>query len=142
MSFNGGDAGNGTGGSVNIILSGGSLTADLLDAGADGFGGAAGENCPDCEGGGTTSFRAGNGQGGSAGLLISGGTATLGALALSAQGAGGEAEGESSPQSAAAIPGAGSGGHSPLDSRGGTVDATPPARHPRRFGGEGSPGFQ
>ncbi|EQB03099.1 beta strand repeat-containing protein, partial [Sphingobium sp. HDIP04] len=142
ISFNGGDAGNGTGGSANVILSGGSLTADLVDAGADGFGGAAGENCPDCEGGGTTSFRAGNGRGGSAGFLISGGTATLGALALSAQGVGGEAEGASSPQSAAAIAGAGFGGDALLESRGGTLDLTTLAIDASGVGGAGYPVFQ
>ena len=142
ITFNGGDAGNGTGGTINVNILAGSLTADLVDARANGSGGAAGENCLICEGGGTTSFRAGNGQGGTADFLIAGGGATLGTLLLSAQGTGGEADGANSPSSAAAIAGAGLGGNAALQSRGGTLGLTTLAIDAGGTGGMGYPVFQ
>ncbi|WDA34951.1 beta strand repeat-containing protein [Sphingobium sp. YC-XJ3] len=142
MSFNGGDAGSGTGGTVNINISGGSLTADLLDAQASGFGGAAGENCLSCEGGGTTAFLAGSGQGGSAGFLISGGAAAIGTLTLGAHGTGGEADGANGPSSVAAIAGAGLGGHALLESRGGTLEMATLGIDASGTGGLGYPVFQ
>ncbi|UZW57583.1 histidine kinase [Sphingobium sp. JS3065] len=142
MFFNGGDAGNGTGGTAHIAISGGTLTADLADARATGFGGAAAENCLTCEGGGTTPFQAGSGLGGSAGFLISGGTATIGTLTLGAQGTGGEADGASDPQSAAALAGAGLGGGALLESRGGTLQLTTLTVDASGAGGAGYPVFQ
>ncbi|HKY82680.1 MAG TPA: histidine kinase, partial [Sphingobium sp.] len=54
ISFNDGNAGNGTGGTISLLVAGGDLTAGLVDANAGGRGGAAGVNCPTCDGGGTT----------------------------------------------------------------------------------------
>jgi len=142
MFFNGGDAGNGTGGTVDIHIFGGTLTAGLVDEHATGFGGAAGENCMTCEGGGTTPFQAGSGQGGSAGFLISGGTATIGTLTLGTQGTGGEADGANDPLSVAALAGAGLGGSALLESRGGTLQLTTLTVDASGAGGAGYPVFQ
>ncbi|WP_313801302.1 histidine kinase [Sphingobium sp.] len=140
--YNGGDAGSGTGGTVDVTIQGGGLTADLVDAQASGLGGAAAENCPTCEGGGTTSFQAGSGQGGSTHFLISGGTATIGTLALGAQGTGGEADGANDPQSVAALAGSGRGGAALLESQGGMLRLTTLTVDASGVGGLGASVFQ
>ncbi|WP_336950660.1 histidine kinase [Sphingobium aromaticivastans] len=142
MFFNGGDAGSGTGGTVNVNILGGKLTATLVDARAAGYGGAAAENCLTCEGGGTSPFQAGSGQGGSAGLLMSGGTATIATLTLGAQGTGGEADGANDPLSVAALAGSGLGGGALLESRGGSLQVTTLTIDASAAGGAGYSVFQ
>lgn len=118
---NAGDGGTGTGGIVKIGVAAGSLTADLIQAQASGFGGSSEANCPSCEGGGTTPFQAGNGVGGASSFLITGGTATIGTLSIDASGTGGGAASTSDPQGVAALAGAGIGGTAVLESRGGNL---------------------
>ncbi|PJG46187.1 histidine kinase [Sphingobium sp. LB126] len=139
ISFNDGDGGNGTGGTVNLNVLGGSLTAGMVDVQAAGFGGASAMNCPSpiCEGGGTTPFRAGNGLGGTAGFLISGGTATIGTLTIGASGSGGAADGMDVAPSAAALAGTGQGGTARMESRGGDLQITTLDIDASGFGGEG-----
>ncbi|WP_242128296.1 histidine kinase [Sphingobium sp. Sx8-8] len=143
--YNGGDAGNGTGGTINLSVLGGTLTADVLETRATGLGGAAASNCPICEGGGTTSFQAGSGTGGTSQFLISGGSATIGTLILSATGTGGEAAGADTsfdPQSVAALAGTGQGGAALLESQGGTLQLGTLAVDASGTGGAGALVFQ
>lgn len=141
-SLNDGTGGNGTGGTISVAVTGGSLVADKADAQASGFGGGSADNCPACEGGGTTPFQAGIGQGGSANFLITGGTAAITTLALGAVGTGGEADGARDPSSVAALAGAGRGGAALLESRGGIVQADTLSIDAGGAGGAASPVFQ
>jgi hypothetical protein len=143
--YNDGNAGSGTGGTVDIVISGGSLTADLLEAQAAGFGGAAASDCPTCEGAGTTPFQAGVGTGGSSQFLISGGSGAIGTLKLGAMGAGGEADGADlsfDPQSVAALAGSGQGGSALLESQGGTLQLGTLTIDASGAGGSGASVFQ
>ncbi|WP_375195940.1 beta strand repeat-containing protein [Sphingobium sp.] len=143
--YNDGDAGSGTGGSVNIAISGGSLTADLVEAQAAGFGGAASSNCAICEGAGTTPFEAGSGSGGASQFLISGGSAAIGTLKLGAMGTGGAANGADlsfDPQSVTAQAGVGLGGAALLESRGGTLQLGTLTIEASGAGGAGASVFQ
>ena len=142
ISFNQGDAGNGTGGTINILAAGGSLTATELDASASGRGGAADVNCPTCDGGGSTPFQAGSGQGGSAQFLITGGNASIGALELRAHGTGGEARAADDVGEVSAIAGLGTGGTALLESRGGVLHADTISIDASGGGGSGDSTFQ
>lgn len=141
-SFNDGDGGTGTGGAVNLLVAGGSLTADGFYAGASGKGGAAGINCPTCEGAGTVAFRAGAGQGGTAQMLVTGGSATLGVVELTANGRGGEARAAEAPGEVSSIAGGGTGGTVLLESRGGTLNAGSITLDASGVGGYGEDTFQ
>jgi hypothetical protein len=120
--FNEGDGGTGTGGSVNFLVAGGSMTAVSLFGSADGRGGASSVNCPSC-GDGVTPFQAGSGQGGVAQFLITGGTATIGSLELAAAGLGGAGAAAGAPDEVSSIAGRGTGGTALLESRGGVLNA-------------------
>lgn len=135
--FNGGDGGSGIGGSVSLLVAGGSLTADGIFAGASGLGGASDINCPTCEGGGGTAFQSGSGQGGTTGFLISGGSATIGTLELIANGGGGEAYAAGGAGETSSIAGQGIGGAATLESRGGTLHAGFIGIGASGFGGSG-----
>lgn len=140
--INGGDGGTGTGGAVNVTISGGQLTATALDVSATGLGGASDANCPTCEGGGSTPFQSGTGQGGSSNFLIIGGSATIGTLTLAAAGTGGEGEAAFNPGDTAALAGAGLGGAASLESRGGTLQLDSLTIDAGGAGGTGSSAFQ
>jgi hypothetical protein len=120
--FNQGDGGTGTGGSVNFLVAGGSMTAASLLGTADGRGGASSINCPSC-GDGVTPFQAGSGQGGTAQFLITGGSATIASLTLAAGGIGGAGAAASAPDEVSSIAGRGTGGTAQLESRGGVLNA-------------------
>ncbi|MBH1998920.1 MAG: histidine kinase [Sphingomonadaceae bacterium] len=109
----GSDDGSGTGGTVEFIVDGGSLTADGILAGASGRGGVAYPS--------STPALAGNGRGGTVRFLITGGTADIGSLSLVAQGEGGEIYPSEGSGVGGAIAGQGIGGTVMLESRGGTL---------------------
>lgn len=85
LTLAGGDGGDGVGGSATLSLSGGSLTTSLFKIGADGLGGAGGNN----ESLGTAGA-GGNGTGGSASLAIASAGHAIGDLQLSGSGRGGD----------------------------------------------------
>jgi hypothetical protein len=120
--YNEGDGGNGTGGAVNFLVAGGSMTADSLFASAYGQGGSAAVNCPQC-GDGVTPFQAGIGQGGSVQFLMTGGSATIGSLDLVAGGIGGAGSAANAVDEVTSLAGQGIGGTALLESRGGVLNA-------------------
>ncbi|WP_449469538.1 beta strand repeat-containing protein [Sphingobium chungangianum] len=120
--FNEGDGGNGTGGSVNFLVAGGSFDATSLYAGANGQGGSSSVNCPSC-GDGVTPFQAGSGQGGSVQFLMTGGTANIANLELGAGGIGGEAVAANASDEVTSLAGTGTGGTAILESRSGVLNA-------------------
>ncbi|QPI74705.1 histidine kinase [Sphingobium sp. Cam5-1] len=120
--YNEGDGGNGTGGTVNLLVAGGSFDATILSAGAYGRGGASSVNCPSC-GDGVTPFQAGSGQGGSVQFLMTGGTANIASLELGAGGIGGEAVAANASDEVTSLAGTGTGGTAILESRGGVLNA-------------------
>lgn len=121
-SYNEGDGGNGTGGTVNVLVAGGSMTADSLFASTYGQGGSSYVNCPQC-GDGVTPFQAGIGQGGSVQFLMTGGSATIGSLDLVAGGIGGAGSAANAVDEVTSLAGQGIGGTALLESRGGVLNA-------------------
>lgn len=136
--FNQGDGGNGTGGTVNFLVAGGSFEATTLSGGAYGRGGSSYVNCPQC-GDGVTQFRAGIGQGGSVQFLMTGGNATIATLELGAGGTGGEAMAASAADEVSSLAGAGMGGTAVLESRGGALNADSIIVEANGAGGGGDP---
>lgn len=136
--FNEGDGGNGTGGSVNFLVAGGSFDAASLYAGANGQGGSSSVNCPSC-GDGVTPFQAGSGQGGSVQFLMTGGTANIANLELGAEGVGGEAVAANAIDDVSSLAGSGTGGTAILESRGGVLNADAIRIEANGVGGGGDP---
>ena len=82
--YTAGAGGNGTGGTAELTLASGALTAPSLLVSAEGIGGAGGDNSSDLAGG-----AAGNGTGGRARVAYLSEGHTIGALTVSAEGKGG-----------------------------------------------------
>ncbi|GLV30616.1 hypothetical protein TomTYG75_31310 [Sphingobium sp. TomTYG75] len=136
--FNEGDGGNGTGGSVNFLVAGGSFDAASLFASANGQGGSSSVNCPSC-GDGVTPIQAGSGQGGSVQFLMTGGTANIANLELGAGGVGGEAVAANAIDDVSSLAGSGTGGTAILESRGGVLNADAIHIAANGVGGGGDP---
>ncbi|HWK40356.1 MAG TPA: hypothetical protein VNR60_00350 [Croceibacterium sp.] len=112
-----GSSGSGTGGTAQLVATGGSLSLDTLTVDANGLGGKAAASD------GATAYQAGDGTGGTARVSQTGGTIEITSLQLSASGLGGGAGGNdvANSGSLAALAGAGAGGTAVAQFSGGSL---------------------
>jgi|GEM_PF-2120142 len=140
VEYNLGNGGIGTGGSFDLAVSTGVLTADRLDIASDGIGGAS-ENQDGTIGSGDA-FTAGNGAGGTTNVNLSGGTINVTDMFITADGYGGFSQSASSTDIIASIAGNGTGGTVDFSADGGTLNVTNLTVSASGFGGIALRGFE